>query len=333
MRVAAGESNAEIARGLGRHRSTIGRELARCGRRRGHYAPFAAERRARRLGCRVKPRKLAGCPRLLAEVEAGLRRRWSPRQISARLRVDHPGDEEMRISHETIYQSLFVQARGELRRQLTAELRTGRTARKPQGSREHRGRIVGMINISQRPAEAEDRAVPGHWEGDLILGTAGRSAVATLVERQTRYVMLCRLGNNRDTLSVIAALKDRIAGTAGASEAVADLGPGQRARRPPPIHDRVRRQRVLLRPALTVAARQQREHQRAAAPVPPQTQRPRRPRPSPARPDRRRAQRPPAKTLGWAKPAEKMLDLLNAPAQPPAYDHPGVVSAPPIKTS
>jgi IS30 family transposase len=210
MRVVCGESNAEIARGLGRHRSTIGRELARCGKRRGHYAPFAAERRARRLGCRPKPTKLSASARLLAAVEAGLLKRWSPAQISAKLRVDHPDDQEMRISHETIYLSLFIQSRGELRKQLTAELRTGRKTRKPHGRVENRGRIAEMVNISERPAEIEDRAVPGHWEGDLIMGAGGKSAVATLIERQTRFVMLARVGTDRSTENVIEALKDQI---------------------------------------------------------------------------------------------------------------------------
>jgi IS30 family transposase len=210
MRIAKGESNAQIARGLGRHRSTIGREIARCGRRRGHYAPFVAERRARRLACRPKPSKLSGSPRLLAAVEAGLLKRWSPRQISAKLRVDYPDDVGMRISHETIYLSLFVQSRGELRRQLTGYLRTGRRARKPQGRLERRGRIPEMVNISQRPAEVADRAVPGHWEGDLIIGAGHGSAVATLVERHTRFVMLAYLGQERSTELVTEALKQRI---------------------------------------------------------------------------------------------------------------------------
>jgi transposase, IS30 family len=210
MRVAAGETNAEIARGLGRHRSTIGRELGRCGRRRGHYAPFVAERRARRLACRPKPSKLSQSPGLLAAVEAGLLARWSPEQISAKLRVDHPSDLQMRISPETIYLSLFVQSRGELRRQLTAELRTGRKSRKPQGMVQHRGHIPGMVNISERPAEIEDRAVPGHWEGDLILGARQKSAVVTLVERQTRFVMLARLPGGRTTEEVTGALKGRV---------------------------------------------------------------------------------------------------------------------------
>jgi IS30 family transposase len=210
MRIAAGDSNAEIARGLGRHRSTVGREIARCGKRRGHYAPFVAERRARRLACRPKPTKLSGSPRLLRVVEEGLGKRWSPEQISAKLKSDYPDDLEMRISHETIYLSLYVQSRGELRRQLTAQLRTGRRKRRAQGTVERRGRIPEMVNISQRPAEVADRAVPGHWEGDLLMGKGRRSAVATLVERHTRYVLLGYLGRERTTEHVIGVLKQQI---------------------------------------------------------------------------------------------------------------------------
>jgi IS30 family transposase len=208
-RVAAGQTDAEIARGLGRHRSTIGRELLRCAKRRDRYSPFAAERRARRLACRPKPTKLSQNPRLLAAVQAGLSRQWSPEQISAKLRVDHRDDQEMQISPETIYLSLFVQSRGELRRQLTAELRTGRKSRKPQAMVQHRGHIPGMVNISERPAEIEDRAVPGHWEGDLILGARQKSAVVTLVERQTRFVTLARI-TDRSTEQVTDALKGRV---------------------------------------------------------------------------------------------------------------------------
>jgi transposase, IS30 family len=209
MRIAAGESNAEIARGLGRHRSTIGREIARCGKRRGHYAPFAAERRARRLACRPKVSKLASCPRLLGEVERGLGERCSPEQISARLRREFPDDPGMRISHETIYLSLYVQGRGELRRELARCLRTGRSRRKPQGRVERRGRIPEMVMISERPAEAEDRAVPGHWEGDLLMGKASKSQVATLVERSTRFVMLAAL-DDRTAPNVALVLSERI---------------------------------------------------------------------------------------------------------------------------
>jgi IS30 family transposase len=148
----------------------------------------------------------------LAEVEAGLSKRYSPEQISARLKVDHPDDLSMRISHETIYLSLFVQSRGELRRQLTVQLRTARRTRKQRGRVENRGQIKEMVNISQRPAEVGDRAVPGHWEGDLVIGAHGRSAVATLVERQTRFVMLAYLGSDRGTERVIEALERRITG-------------------------------------------------------------------------------------------------------------------------
>jgi transposase, IS30 family len=142
----------------------------------------------------------------------GLERCWSPQQISARLRRDHPDDGELRISHETTYQSLYVQSRGELRRQLVRNLRSGRAKRRPRGlAPELRGRIADMVPISKRPPEIEDRAVPGHWEGDLLVGKRGRSFIATLVERQTRYVMLARLGADRTTEHVIEALKARIA--------------------------------------------------------------------------------------------------------------------------
>jgi transposase, IS30 family len=209
--IAAGETDSELARALGRHRSTIGREVRGACRRRSEYRALRAERIALVRARRPKPGKLAGSPRLLAAVEAGLARRWSPRQISARLKFEYPADQEMRISHETIYRSLFVQSRGELRRQLSANLRSGRSTRRRRGPADGRGRIVDMVPISQRPPEIEDRAVPGHWEGDLLVGAYGRSSIATLVERQTRYVMLARLGNDRSTAHVIAALKTRIA--------------------------------------------------------------------------------------------------------------------------
>jgi IS30 family transposase len=207
--IAAGEKNVEIARALGRHRSTVGREI-KAGGGRDRYRALAAERAAQCRAQRPKPRKLSSCPQLLVAVQAGLERRWSPQQIAARLRVDYPDDEQMRISHETIYRSLFVQSRGELRRQLTANLRSGRSTRRSRGRADHRGRIVGMVAIAERPPEVDDRAVPGHWEGDLLMGSAGKSAIATLVERQTRYVLLARLGGDRTTDHVIEALKTRI---------------------------------------------------------------------------------------------------------------------------
>jgi IS30 family transposase len=207
--ICCGESDSQIARRVGRHRATIGREIARCGDRR-RYRPLRAERIAVQLARRPKPSKLAGCPRLLATVEDGLGRRWSPQQIAARLRHDHPDEEAMRISHETIYRSLYVQSRGELRRQLTAQLRTGRSTRRTRGRVETRGRIVDMVAIAERPPEVDERRVPGHWEGDLLIGAAGKSAIATLVERQTRYVLLAYLGYDRTTAHVTDALTTRI---------------------------------------------------------------------------------------------------------------------------
>ena len=148
----------------------------------------------------------AGC-------RASWRSKWSPEEISARLGLEFPGRAEMRVSHETIYQSLYVQGRGALRRELAASLRTGRALRKPRRTDgERRGKIPGMVNISERPAEAADRAVPGHWEGDLLIGANGRSAIGTLVERTTRFTMLVPLPAGRDAPAVADALTPVIAG-------------------------------------------------------------------------------------------------------------------------
>jgi IS30 family transposase len=208
--LAADESFHSIGRDLGRPASTISREVGgRAGR--ASYRALSAHRQALEALARPKQGKLALCPELREEVEAGLRKRWSPQQISSRLKTNFPDRPEMRISHETIYQSLYIQSRGELRRQLTANLRTKRTRRKPRGrGLGQRGKIKGMVPISERPPEIEDRAVPGHWEGDLLVGAYNRSFIATLVERQTRYVMLARLGNDGTTDHVIDALKDQI---------------------------------------------------------------------------------------------------------------------------
>jgi transposase, IS30 family len=206
--IARGESDSVIARALGRHRSTVGREIARS-RSRGHYRAVSAQRRADVSRRRPKPTRLADSPRLLAAVEAGLRRRWSPQQIARWLKCRYPDDVGMHVSHETIYQSLYVQSRGELRRELTAQLRTRRRTRKRQGQQEMRGRIAGMVSIADRPPEVDERRVPGHWEGDLLLGAAGRSAIVTLVERHTRYVMLAAL-EDQTSVHVTDVLAERI---------------------------------------------------------------------------------------------------------------------------
>jgi IS30 family transposase len=223
---ASGLSRAEIARRIGRHRATVGRELERNGRRRAptppplppgapprrpgfapgtnrgrdrpqherlRYRAVRAQVRADHSARRPKPRRLAGNPALLDEVRAGLALCWSPEQISRTLRRSYPDQPEMWVSHETIYQELYVQGRGELRRELTRCLRSGRAVRRPRRlAGRRRARIPAEILISERPAEADDRAGPGHWEGDLIIGNQN-SAIGTLVERSTRFVLLLHL--------------------------------------------------------------------------------------------------------------------------------------------
>ena len=201
----AGWSLRRIAAGLGRSASTVSREVNVNGGR-ARYAPMAAHRRAGAAARRPKPTKLAGNPALRARVVADLERLWSPEQIADRLRAEFGDSPEMWVSHETIYRSLFVQGRGELRRELTRCLRTGRATRRIRGRVDGRGRITGMVMLSERPAEAADRAVPGHWEGDLILGQGGRSAIGTLVERSTRFLMLLHLPDGRSADQVRAAM-------------------------------------------------------------------------------------------------------------------------------
>ena len=202
--VARGESGAVIGRRLGRACSTITREISRNGGRQ-RYRATVGDQRALDQARRPKQPKLARCAPLRREVEGRLQQRWSPEQISARLALDFPGDAAMRISHEAIYQSLFVQSRRALRRDLTRCLRTRRVHRRPRGRRQG-GPLKDMAPIAQRPAEANDRKTPGHWEGDLIIGKGGRSAIATLVERTTRFTVGVRLPAGRTAGSLHAAL-------------------------------------------------------------------------------------------------------------------------------
>lgn len=204
----AGDSFTAIAARLGKAVSTISREVAANGGRSG-YRAWRAHQRAREQARRPKTPKLA-CPQLAAQVCAWLQEWWSPVQVSRRLRIEFPGDPMMRVSHETIYQALYVQGRGELRRELARCLRTGRTRRRPHGPDGRSGHIKGMVMISERPAEASDRAVPGHWEGDLIIGKDCKSAVGTLVERTTRYVLLLHLPEGRDAHLVEQAMRQAI---------------------------------------------------------------------------------------------------------------------------
>ena len=207
----AGDSLRTIATRLGRAPSTVSREVAWSGSRSG-YRAWRADSEAIKRGKRPKPAKLAVDSRLCREVEGGLRAHWSPQQIAARLIRDYPDDLDMRVSHETIYRTLFVQARGALRKELTTCLRTGRAQRRPHMriERSGAGRLQNMILISDRPPEIEDRAVPGHWEGDLIIGKAGRSAIGVLVERSSRYVVLLHLPHGRTAEDVRAALTRQI---------------------------------------------------------------------------------------------------------------------------
>jgi transposase, IS30 family len=207
----AGDTLRTIATRLGRAPSTISREVAWSGGR-SNYRAWRADRDAVRRGQRPKPSKLAVDSRLCREVERGLRAEWSPQQIAARLIRDYPEDMAMRVSHETIYRTLFIQARGALRKELAACLRTGRTQRRPHKRTEQSGagRLRNMILISDRPPEAADRAVPGHWEGDLLIGKGARSAIGTLVERSSRYVILLHLPHGRTAEDVRAALTRQI---------------------------------------------------------------------------------------------------------------------------
>jgi IS30 family transposase len=205
--LAAGHSRRAIARGLGRAPSTISREINRNRAIRAvwQYRGHVAQSRADRLARRPKQAKLAVNIRLRDRVQTDLEQRWSPQQVVRRLRAQFPDDPEMQVSHETIYQSLYVQGRGALRRELTSCLRTGRAIRKPRRGRAA-GRIVDKVMISERPAEAADRAVPGHWEGDLILGKHNRSAIGTLVERTTRYTLLLHLPDGHNAEAVQTAM-------------------------------------------------------------------------------------------------------------------------------
>jgi transposase, IS30 family len=203
----------DIARQLGRSPSTVSREVRRnmsSSPRR--YRAFPAHIRACVRARRSRPRKLAAGSAVRAEVVRLLREDYSPGQIAGRLRREHPGRVELQVSHETIYQALFVQGKGSLRAEVDAALRCGRARRRRPRMGNHTGRprIAGLVSISERPAEAADRAVPGHWEGDLIIGAGQHSAVATLAERTTRFCMIVALPRGRTAAAVADALTAKI---------------------------------------------------------------------------------------------------------------------------
>lgn len=208
--LAKGSSAQTIARALGRAASTVSREVA--AQPKGDYRAWRGEEFAETQSHRPKPRKLKTNAPLRAAVEEGLAKRWSPEQISKRLRVEHPENPSMRVSHETIYRALYVQGKGILRRELASHLRAGaRRTRQRRRTQTVKNRFVqGMVNISERPAEANDRAVPGHWEGDLIKGALNKSCIGTLVERTTRFVMLLHLPTGGTAQDVQEALTKKI---------------------------------------------------------------------------------------------------------------------------
>ncbi len=204
--IVAGQSIREIARVLGRAASTVSREVRRNGGR-ARYRAVEADKSAWDRGRRPTRCKLALNWPLARLVAAKLKMNWSPEQIAGWLKAEYPRDERYHVSHETIYQSLFIQARGALKKELTAHLRSQRTIRRSKHSKSKglgQGEIKDIVSIRERPASIEDRAVPGHWEGDLIAGSKN-THIATLVERKTRYVMLAKV-NSRDTETVIKAL-------------------------------------------------------------------------------------------------------------------------------
>ncbi|MET3808916.1 IS30 family transposase [Nakamurella sp. UYEF19] len=206
--IEAGDSGRVIAARLGRDDTVVNREIKRHGGRQ-VYRAVAAQRSADRDRLRVKARRVESDPRVLAAVNLGLSQAWSPRQIAARLVLDHPQDQELRLSHEAIYQALYCQARGQLKVELVGALRRGGTKRVSRAERRavlaSKAPIKDMVMITDRPAEADDRAVPGHWEGDLIMGAGNASAVITLVERTTRFVILqrCPYDHTADRVAVL----------------------------------------------------------------------------------------------------------------------------------
>ena len=207
--IAAGLAVRAIARSLGRSPSTISREIARNGGKQA-YRATRADKKAWERALRPKRCRLACSEQLRWLVAQKLAMQWSPQQIAGWLTREYPGDPGMRISHEAIYRSLFIQSRGVLKKELTAHLRTRRQMRFPKGaqSRTGQGQILDMISIRERPAEAEDRAIPGHWEGDLLAG-ANDTNIVTLVERHSRFTMLVKLAR-RDSATVVTALTERI---------------------------------------------------------------------------------------------------------------------------
>ena len=264
-----------IARAIGRCPSVVSRELGRNTSTRGLYRPLGAQKAAEVRARRPKTAKLAVPGPLRDYVVEKLGEDWSPRQIANVLAVEHPDDPEQRVCAETIYQSIYVQSRGALKKELAAHLRRGRTQRKPQTRpEERRGKLPGTLPISQRDAEAEDRAVPGHWEGDLIMGRNNGSAIGTLVERATRFALLIYLPGRHGAQEFHDAIIPTLNALPGELRRSLTWDNGKEMAMHHQITMATGMADLLRRPPLTVAARLEREHQRTAAPVLPQGRQP-----------------------------------------------------------
>jgi IS30 family transposase len=244
--LAAGLSICSIAAGLERSPSTVCREVNANGGR-NEYRALQADRGAQKRALRPKRAKLSQCRRLRGTVERKLEALWSPQQISAWLAETYPDNPEMQVSHETIYQSLFVQSRGALRKELHSCLRTGRAMRRAKAYKKGgvgQGQLANMVMISERPAEVKDRAVPGHWE-DLIFGKR-MTTIGTLVERHSRYVILLKLPQRTRGRGGAESHDQANPHLAGPTATVDHLGPRQGDGRARPVHRRHRRPDLLL---------------------------------------------------------------------------------------
>ena len=272
--IASGWSLRAIAKGLKRAVSTVSREVARHGGR-PQYRASEADSQAWESALRPKPCRLATHSELQQLVASKLMQDWSPQQISGWLKMEYPNDESLRVSHETIYRSLFIQARGALKQELVRHLRSQRRIRRSRHASVHghsQGKIVDAISIRERPAEVEDRAIPGHWEGDLLRG-ARNSHVVTLVERHSRFCMLVKVPG-KDTATVVAALSQHVRQLPADVASLADLGPRAGDGPAQNLHDGDGCAGLLLRSAESLAARLERKHQRATAAIPAKERRP-----------------------------------------------------------
>jgi IS30 family transposase len=306
----------QAARRLNRHPDTIGREMARGATSSGYRARIGQDVVEANLK-RPKERRLQSRPVLLAEVLKGLETRHSPEQIAGRLRQDFPDDPEMWVSHEAIYQAVYVQPRGELAKDVKSALRTGRIKRKPHGRKDidsNRGKLKNMVSISERPAEADDRAVPGHWEGDLIIGANSASAIGTLVERTTGFVMLLHLPEDHTAATVAEAMSAKIPQVPEILRRSLTWDQGKEMALHTAITEATGLPIYFCDPHSPWQRGTNEKHQRITSPVLPQGHRPVPPRPRHPRQRRRRTQRPTPQTPQLAHPSRRTRPTTVSPS-------------------